>query len=153
MHMKSEFAVWIKGPMANAGVVIVISPSLPRYIAHKLQIAIDDWDQVACLRVEQPKQLMHDWLRAETSPSESVSPPCVANQLLGSIAKSCLLLAVEVAPASHLTWLGSVCGHKLRFVELDSAAQSYEVMDRQVEQVLSVARSLAKDLLLERCVF
>ena len=54
--------------------------------------------------------------------------------------------------SAGLAWLGSVCGHPLRVIDLGAVASSVEQMDQQVEQVLAAIRRLAKSLLQERGV-
>ena len=71
MHAISQSAVWIKEPSADAGVVIVTSAALPKYMIDKLHVAIDDWDQVAYLAVKQSRELMLDWLRVGFNPGQS----------------------------------------------------------------------------------
>ncbi|WP_455911932.1 transketolase [Pseudomonas putida] len=153
MHAISQSAVWIKQPSADAGVVIVTSAALPQYMIDKLHVAIDDWDQVAYLAIKQSEALRADWLRAGSSPENSVGgDACFVSQLLCSVSHGSFLLDVEVGMVSGLTWLGSVCGHPLRVVELGKVASSTAAMDQQVEEVLSAARSLAKSLLQARGV-
>lgn len=152
MHATSQSAVWIKEPSAEAGVVIVTSAALPKYMIDKLHMAIDDWDQVAYLAVKQSRELMLDWLRVGFNPGQSTRvDACDAGQLLRYVSKGSFLLDVEVGAAPGLAWLGSVCGHPLRVVELGEVASSSAAMDRQVEAVLSATRSLAKSVLQERC--
>ena len=148
MHAISQSAVWIKEPSADAGVVIVTSAALPKYMIDKLHVAIDDWDQVAYLAVKQSRALMLDWLRVGSSPEQA----CDARQLLRGVCKSSFLLDVEVGTVPGLTWLGSVCGHPLRVVDLGTIASTHTAMDRQVEAVLLATRSLAKSVLQERYV-
>lgn len=153
MHAISQSAVWIKQPSADAGVVIVTSTALPQYMIDKLHVAIDDWDQVAYLAIKQSEALRVDWLRAGSSPENSAGgDACFVSQLLCSVSHGSFLLDVEVGMVSGLTWLGSVCGHPLRVVELGKIASSTAAMDQQVEEVLSAARSLAKSLLQARGV-
>ncbi|MHC8286065.1 transketolase [Pseudomonas sp. XS1P51] len=153
MQATSQSAVWIKEPSADAGVVIVTSAALPKYMIDKLHVAIDDWDQVAYLVVTQSRALMLDWLRVGSNPEQSsLVDGCDASQLLCSVSKGSFLLDVEVGAVPGLTWLGSVCGHPLRVVELGTVASSSAAMDRQVEEVLSVTRRLAKSVLQERGV-
>lgn len=152
MQMTSQSAIWIKEPSPEAGVVIVTSAALPKYMIDKLHVAIDDWDQVAYLAVQQSRELMLDWLRVGFNPGQSTRvDACDASQLLRCVSKGSFLLDVEVGAAPVLTWLGSVCGHPLRVVELGEVASSNAEMDRQVEDVLSATRSLAKSVLQERC--
>lgn len=151
MQAISQSAVWIKEPSADAGVVIVTSAALPKYMIDKLHVAIDDWDEVAYLAVTQSRALMLDWLRVGSNPEQSIDA-CDASQLLRGVSKSSFLLDVDVGAVPGLTWLGSVCGHPLRIVELGTIASSNAAMDRQVEEVLSVTRRLAKSVLQERCV-
>lgn len=153
MHAISESAVWVKEPFPDVGVVIVTTAALPKYIIDKLHIAIDNWDQVAYLVVKQSSEFMLDWLRAESIPADSSLPTaCHASQLLRSVSKGCYLLDIEASPLPSLSWLGSVCGHKLRFVKLGKIEQSNAAMDRQVENILSEVRALAKIILAERCI-
>ncbi|HEF4759618.1 TPA: transketolase [Pseudomonas putida] len=153
MHAISQSAVWLKEPSANAGVIIVTSAVLPDYMIGKLQLAIDDWDQVALLVVRQSTALMLDWLRVGSSALESTPVAnCDAGHLLNGVSKGCFLLDVETGPVPGLAWLGSVCGHTLRVLEVGSVASSSAAMDRQVDGILSVTRALAKNVLQERCV-
>ena len=153
MQAISPSAIWIKEPLADVAVVIVISAALPDYFLKRLQAAIDGWDQVAYLRVEHPQELRDNWLRVEGNPMESRPDACSeAHHLLSSVPPNCYLLDVEVEAAPCLAWLGSVLGHKLRVVELKDPAASAAAEDAQVEQVLSAVRTLAKILLQERCV-
>ncbi|MGC6371899.1 transketolase [Pseudomonas sp. K2I15] len=153
MHAISQSAVWIKQPSADAAVVIVTSVALPQYMIDKLHLAIDDWDQVAHLAIQQSEALRVDWLRAGSSPEKSAGgDACYASQLLRCVPHGSFLLDVEVGTAPGLTWLGSVCGHPLRVVELGKIASSTAAMDRQVEEVLSATRGLAKSLLQSRGV-
>jgi len=148
MHAISQSAVWIKEPSADAGVVIVTSAALPKYMIDKLHVAIDDWDQVAYLAVQQSEALMVDWLRGGSGPEQSVgADACYASQLLRAVAHGSFLLGVGVGTVLGLNWLGSVHGHPLRIVELGTIGSSTAVMDQQVEQVLSATRSLAKGVL------
>ncbi|WP_392890058.1 transketolase [Pseudomonas migulae] len=148
MHATSQSAVWIKEPSMEAGVVIVTSAALPKYMIDKLHVAIDDWDQVAYLAVTQSRALMLDWLRLGSSLGQS----CEASQLLHAVSKSSLLLDIEVDSMPGLTWLGSVCGHPLRVVELGTVAASDAAMDRQVDAIITATRSLAKSVLQDRYV-
>lgn len=153
MYTTSEFAVWIKQPLPNTGVVIVTHAALPKYVIDQLNIAIDDWDQVAYLIVKQSSELMLDWLRAGSDQSESnPMTACHAAKLLQSVPKNCFLIDAEVSLTPNLSWLGSVCGHKLRFVNLDPPKPSNAAMDQQVEKILSLARTLAKNMLGECCM-
>lgn len=153
MHAISQSAVWIKEPSADAGVVIVTSAALPKYMIDQLHVAIDDWDQVAYLAVKQSRELMLDWLRVGFNPEQSTRvDACDASQLLRCVSKGSFLLDVEVGAEPCLTWLGSVWGHALRVVELGNVGASNAAMGRQVEDVLSATRSLAKSVLQERCL-
>ncbi|MGJ7513059.1 transketolase [Pseudomonas baetica] len=153
MHAISQSAIWVKAPSANAGVVIVTSAALPQYMIDQLRLAIDDWDQVGYLVVRQSTALMLDWLRVGSSTIESTQvDTCDARQLLSGVSKGCFLLDVEIDPIPGLAWLGSVCGHTLRVLEVGQVESSSAAMDRQVESILSVTRALAKNVLQERCV-
>ncbi|SDH51716.1 hypothetical protein SAMN05216588_105107 [Pseudomonas flavescens] len=153
MHAISQSAVWIKEPSADVGVVIITSAALPHYLIDKLHMAIDDWSQVAYLAVKQSEALMVDWLRVGAGAEQSAGrDACYASQLLRSVSHGSFLLDVEVGTVPGLTWLGSVRGHPLRVVELGEIASSTEAMNRQVEEVLSATRSLAKSVLQARGV-
>lgn len=153
MHAITQSAVWIKEPSADAAVVIVTSAALPHYMIDKLHVAIDEWDQVAYLAVKQSEALMLDWLRVGSSPEQSAGGyACHASQLLRCVSHGSFLLDVEMGADSGMTWLGSVCGHPLRVVELGKVASSTAQMDQQVEAVLSATRSLAKSVLQARGV-
>lgn len=151
MHAISESAIWVKEPLADTGVVIVTSAALPKHMIDTLHMAIDDWDQVAYLVVRQSRAFMLDWLNVGSSPMASApATTCRASQLLHRVSRGCFLLDVEVSPIPRLTWLGSVCGHPLRVLKLGEAA-SHAAIDKQVEEILSVTRTLVKSVLQERC--
>ncbi|MGZ0714757.1 transketolase [Pseudomonas palleroniana] len=151
MHAISQSAIWVKEPLADTGVVIVTSAALPKYMIDALHMAIDDWDQVAYLVVQQSKAFMLDWLQLGSNPTALVpATTCQASQLLRGVSKGCFLLDVEVSPIPRLAWLGSVCGHPLRVLKLGDAA-SHAALDEQVEEILSVTRTLVKSVLQERC--
>ncbi|CAM2765685.1 MULTISPECIES: transketolase [Pseudomonas] len=153
MHGITQFAVWIKAPSADVAVVIVTSATLPQYMIDRLHVAIDEWDQVAYLAVKQAAALRADWLRDGSSPQPSAGGyVCHASQLLRSVSHGSFLLDVEMGTDPGMTWLGSVCGHPLRVVELGAIASSTVQMDRQVEAVLSATRCLAKSVLQARGV-
>ncbi|SCX85677.1 transketolase [Pseudomonas sp. NFACC37-1] len=152
MDVMLQAAAWIKEPSPDVGVVIVISASLPKYIIDQVHIALDDWDQVAYLAVHRPAELMRDWLQSGAKPTQSGTPSHgQARQLLSPVCPNCFLLDVEVEAIPSLAWLGSVCGHKLRVLELSLDGLSNVEMDQQVERILSAARTLARCLLQERC--
>jgi hypothetical protein len=151
MHAISQSAIWVKEPLADTSVVIVTSAALPKYMIDKLHLAIDDWDQVAYLVVQQSRAFMLDWLQFGSNPMDSVpATVCRASQLLSGVSQRCFLLDVEVRPIPRLAWLGSVCGHPLRVLKLGDAA-SQAALDEQVEEILSVTRTLVKSVLQERC--
>ena len=151
MHAISQSAIWVKEPLADSRVVIVTSAALPKYMIDQLHMAIDDWDQVAYLVVQQSRAFMLDWLQFGSNPIESApATTCRASQLLCGVSKGCFLLDVEVGPIPRLTWLGSVCGHPLRVFTLGDAT-SHAAIDKRVEEILSVTRTLVKSVLQERC--
>jgi len=149
----SESAVWVKAPCAEVGVVIVTRGGLPDYISERLHGAIDDWDQVAYLQVNHAVAFLNDWLRAESGKSApNLDTHCHASQLLRSVSKGCYLLDIEDGPSPQLTWLGSVCGHKLHVVRISGAELSTAAMDQQVAEVLAKVSALAKSILEERFI-
>ncbi|WP_411380596.1 transketolase [Pseudomonas sp. MPB26] len=151
MHGMSQSALWVKEPLAENGVVIVTSAALPTSMIDALHRAIDDWDQVAYLVVKQAEVFMLDWLRFGADPiAPAPVSTCRASQLLCGVSKGCFLLAVEDSPVPAFTWLGSVCGHPLRVFQRGDAG-SQAAIDKQVEEILSVTRTLVKSVLQERC--
>ncbi|MET3455108.1 MULTISPECIES: transketolase [Pseudomonas] len=151
MHAISQSAIWVKEPLADTRVVIVTSAALPKYMIDQLHMEIDDWDQVAYLVVQQSRAFMLDWLQFGSHPIASApATTCRAGQLLHGVSKGCFLLDVEASPIPRFTWLGSVCGHPLRVLKLGDAA-SHAAIDKQVEEILSVTRTLVKSGLQERC--
>jgi hypothetical protein len=135
-------------------VVIVSNAGLPKYLIDRLHMAIVDWSEFSYLIVRDPRQLQDNWLDAENRqdcPGEDAN--CVASQLLRAVSKNCYLLDVEDGDQACLAWLGSVCGHELRYLRLRqtvSLESSKSSMDEQVEQILSVGRELLRHILEER---
>ncbi len=90
MHTISQSAIWVKEPLADTGVVIVTSAALPKYMIDKLHMAIDDWDQVAYLVVQQSRAFMLDWLQFGSNPIDTApATTCRASQLLRGVSKGC----------------------------------------------------------------
>ncbi|MCQ9423313.1 transketolase [Pseudomonas sp. LJDD11] len=148
MLKDSELHGWIKPATQDTGVIIICSGDLPCYLVDTLAARISDWDQVACLYIPYPMQLEHQWLAAEASNPDAHQPTrCVASELLGQIPKTCHLLDVEMLHSVHLTWLGSVCGHRLHFFGLDAAEQAQAVMDIQIEEILDTTGQLVRGYL------
>ncbi|WDY56924.1 transketolase [Pseudomonas sp. PSKL.D1] len=152
MHAAAQSAVWVKEPSSDAGVIIVTSAALPKYMIDKLHLAIEHWDEVGYLVVTQSNTLMLDWLQGSGQTFETSASPSYASHLLRGVSKGSYLLDVEVGPEPSLSWLGSVRGHSLRVVKLRETMGSNNAMDNQVEGVLSMVRALVKNVLLERCV-
>lgn len=151
MHIDSQRAQWLKPTSQETGVIIVSNANLPQYIIDTLNTEISDWEQVAYLVIKQSTQLEEEWLDAENRAFSAQKPSsCEANGLLSSIPKTCYLLDVEASHRAHLSWLGSVCGHKLHFFELEKLgeqAPSKASMDSQVEEILAATRHLVKNYL------
>lgn len=150
MLKDSEPTGWIKPVTQDTGVIIICSGELPCYLVDTLIARINDWDQVSCLYIPYPEQLEQQWLAAEASNPDATRPThCAASELLGQIPKGCHLLDVEMLHNVHLTWLGSVCGHRLHFFGLDEAEQPQAGMDRQITEILDTTRQLVKGYLQE----
>lgn len=155
MLATAELATWVKAPSNDAAVVIVSSASLPRHLIDTLHLAIVDWDEVAYLCVNDTDALQQNWLNGESRQGNlNPSSNCQASAILRSISKRCYLLDVEEnGGQARLAWLGSVCGHQLRFLQLDqviSPDSPNATLERQAERVLYAARGLVKGVLEER---
>ena len=150
MLKDSDPTGWIKPATQDTGVIIICNGDLPCYLVDTLTARISDWDQVACLYIPYPEQLEHQWLAAESSNPDAHQPThCSASDLLGQIPKTCHLLDIERLHSVHLTWLGSVCGHRLHFFGLDAAEQPQADIDIQIEEILDTTRQLVKGYLQE----
>ncbi|RMQ41673.1 hypothetical protein ALQ04_00561 [Pseudomonas cichorii] len=148
MDIDSQRAHWLKPTSQETGVIIISNASLPSYLIETLHSEISDWEQVAYLVIKQSSQLEEEWLHAESQAFSAQKPSsCEADGLLSSIPKTCHLLDVEAGDRARLSWLGSVCGHKLHFFELEQfeeQAPSKASMDVQVEEILAATRHLVK---------
>lgn len=138
--MTSARTLWIKEPAAGVAVVIVSSTDLSGTLALRLKTALEDWDEVAYLQVFDPTALQQEWLAAENQRA-GFACTCQASAVLGGLGKNCLLLDIENGRRGELAWLGSVCGHTLRFLEL----QAGEHLDEsQCERIVAALRDLVK---------
>lgn len=149
----SRLARWVKAPARDVAVVVVSSPALAKTISDELAVAISDWDQVAHLCVEDMDGLQADWLAA------GGTGHCVdtATVLLRSIPKRCYLLDLETGGQVRLAWLGSVCGHELRCLQLapelsTPALNALDATASQVREIVDGIRALVKQVLEERFV-
>ena len=149
----SQRAQWMKPVSQETGVIIIsnanLSPRLIEYLSHELS----DWPQVAWLMIRQSATLEDEWLDAENRlfDAHRVSE-CEISQLLGAIPKTCYLLDVEASHPAHLAWLGSVCGHKMHFLELirpEEQMPSSNSPQAQVEEILAATRFLMRCYLQE----
>lgn len=147
----SKFARWLKDPSGDVAVVIVSSAALAEDVSHGLEAAIADWNEVAHLRVEDMEGLQANWLATDVA---HAAGECQASEMLRAVSKRCYLLDLESDGPVRLAWLGSVCGHELRCLQLEPAlsaqAQAQIQAQEQVAQVMEVARSLVKTILEER---
>lgn len=147
----SRYARWVKPPLQDVAVVIVSSTALDPEVSDQLAVAIAEWNEVAHLRVEDMDGLQADWLAAnEGQPPRTGLAACEASELLRSVSQRCYLLDLESGGHVRLAWLGSVCGHALRCLQLDPAMPAQGAAHEQVERVVGVARALVKTLLQER---
>ncbi|MFJ4145136.1 transketolase [Pseudomonas sp. NPDC089734] len=151
MHTESARAQWLKPTSQETGVIIISNADLPEYIIDTINTEISDWEQVAHLVIKQSTQLEEEWLDAESRALSASKPSSSeANGLLSSIPKTCHLLDVEASQRAHLSWLGSVCGHKLHFFGLQQTTEpepSKASMDLQVEEILAATQHLVKSYL------
>ncbi|WP_414154776.1 transketolase [Pseudomonas sp. BNK-43-a] len=147
----SRFARWVKAPSQDVAVVVVSSAALPEILSIGLHAALEGWNEVAHLHVQDMDGLQANWLTAgdgqRTLAAESA---CEASALLRAVSKRCYLLDLESDGQVRLAWLGSVCGHELRCLQLDPALNRQGSPVTQVEQVVDVARMLVKRILEER---
>lgn len=147
----SRFARWLKEPSRDVAVVIVSSAALAEDVSHGLEGAIANWNEVAHLRVEDMDGLQANWLAASGKPASTLdTSECQASELLRAVSKRCFLLDLESAGSVRLAWLGSVCGHELRCLQLEPALLAEGETQAQVARVVDVARSLVKTILEER---
>ncbi|MGE7990158.1 transketolase [Pseudomonas sp. NPDC089554] len=143
----SKFARWLKEPSREVAVVIVSSTALAEDVSQGLEAAIADWNEVAHLRVEDMEGLQANWLATDVA---HASGECQASELLRAVSKRCYLLDLESDGSVRLAWLGSVCGHELRCLQLEPALAAQGEAQEQVVRVVEVARSLVKTILEER---
>lgn len=147
----SKFARWLKEPSHEVAVVIVSTSALAEDASLGLAAAISGWNEVAHLRVEDMDGLQANWLEAAGKPASAFEAnPCQASELLRAVSKRCYLLDLESAGPVRLAWLGSVCGHELRCLQLEPALAAEGQAQEQVARVVEVARSLVKRILEER---
>jgi hypothetical protein len=131
---------WIKPPTANVALVLVGGTGLPQALASALHDAIAGWEQVAYLHVFDAQGLQRDWLNAENQ-RIAFDSNCEIGARLKLLPHNCVLLDLEQDTGGQLAWLGSVCGHSLRFIELQSGASD---VDAQLRRILDTAQELVK---------
>jgi hypothetical protein len=131
---------WIKAPNPNVALVLVEGNRMPQALACALHAAIDGWEQVAYLHIDDADGLQRDWLNAENQ-RVGFDSNCEISAVLRPLPHHCVLLDLEQDAGGQLAWLGSVCGHSLRFLELQSGESD---VDAQLQRILDTARELVK---------
>lgn len=151
MLIDSQRAQWMKTTSQETGVILISNANLSSRLIDALGAEISDWPQMAWLMIKQSTTLEDEWLDAENRLFDAHRhSDCEARQLLSAIPKTCCLLDIEVSHPAHLAWLGSVCGHKMHFLQLARPEEQRlhdTSIDAQVEQIVNAARYLMKSYL------
>ncbi|MGI4836135.1 MAG: hypothetical protein ACRYF9_00785 [Janthinobacterium lividum] len=140
MSIASLKSQWIKAPNANVALVLIESNRMPQALALALHDAITDWEQVAYLHISDAMGLQREWLNAENQRT-AFSSTSEIGSVLKALPHNCVLLDLEHDSGGQLVWLGSVCGHSLRFIDLQSGESD---MDAQLRRILDTAQELVK---------
>lgn len=139
MSIASLRSQWIKAPNANVALVLVEGNRMPQALATALHTAIAGWEQVAYLHISDAPALQREWLNAENQRT-AFSSTSEIGTLLKALPHHCVLLDLEQDTGGQLAWLGSVCGHSLRFIELQSGESDVAAQLRRIH----TARELVK---------
>lgn len=131
---------WIKAPSTNVALVLIEGNRMPQSLASALHDAIVGWEQVAYLHISDAQGLQRDWLNAENQ-RVGFDSTCEIGTMLKALPHNCVLLDLEQDNGGQLAWLGSVCGHSLRFIELQSGVTEEAA---QLQRILDTARELVK---------
>jgi len=131
---------WIIAPTATVTLVLVEGDSMPPVLASALQQAVAGWEQVAYLHISDAGGLQREWLDAENQRTAFNSSSEIGTVLKG-LPHGCVLLDLEQDSGGQLAWLGSVCGHSLRFIELQSGEINQPA---QLRRILDTAQELVK---------
>lgn len=140
MSTASLKSQWIKAPSTNVALVLVEGNRISQSLASALHEAIAGWEQVAYLHINDAQGLQREWLNAENQ-RVGFDSNCEIGTVLKALPHNCVLLDLEQDTGGQLAWLGSVCGHSLRFIELQSGESA---VDAQLQRILETARELVK---------
>jgi hypothetical protein len=131
---------WLKAPASNVALALIEGNSMPPALAAALQEAVAGWEQVAYLHIVDASGLQREWLDAENRRTGFTSSSEIGT-VLRALPHHCVLLDLEQDSGGQLAWLGSVCGHSLRFVELQAGASDQAA---QLRRILDIAQELVK---------
>jgi pyruvate dehydrogenase E1 component len=125
-----EGAYWVVEPGAGARLAIAYCGALaPEALAAHAALLEDDPD-AGLLAVTSPDALHAGWTAAGRSrwTGESTGPSWI-DTLLAALPQGAALVTILDGAPSTLSWLGSVRGHRLRALGLETFGQSGDVAD------------------------
>lgn len=123
-------AYWLKKPAADAQAAIVFTGAVaPEALAAWEQLA-EDVPGLCLLSVPSPDILHRDWMASRRARwKNGINQPSHVEQLLAELPPYAGLVTVVDGAPSTLSWLGSVHGHRLSALGIDSFGQVGDIVD------------------------
>jgi len=116
---------WLKPPKDENSIIIVCVGVLVEEVQKFIKNSMEDNLNIGVLLVISPDKLYKDW---ETSKKQSNKVSFIEKTLL-RINKDNALITIIDGHSSALSWLGSVCGHKVYPLGVDEFGQSGELKE------------------------
>eukprot|EP01052_Picozoa_sp_SAG31_P013651 SAG31_NODE_826_length_11751_cov_4.887659_7_plen_580_part_00 len=117
----------------------VVAPEVLR-AAEALQTKFSDESSVCVLQVTSPDLLHNEWHDAPLGKGGVVHPgPAHVTELLGNLPSNAAFVTVQDGHPAALAWLGSVYGHRVRSLGVNTFGQSGDAVDLYHEYQIDTA--------------
>ena len=116
---------WIKQPKNETAIVIVCVGVMVAEVQKFIKISEEDDLNIGVLLVTSPDKLHKDW---ENS-NKQLKKTAFIEETLQSLTKDSTLVTIIDGHSSALSWLGSVCGHKVYPLGVNIFGQSGELKE------------------------
>ena len=123
-HSIIKGAYWLRPPGPNCDVVIAYTGALAPEAIEAAGLIGEDRRDVGLLAVTSADRLFADWSRSRTLRTQ-----CHVSSLLHDIAPHCAIVTVNDGHPAALAWLGSVRGHRVAPLGVETFGQSGAIDD------------------------
>jgi pyruvate dehydrogenase E1 component len=132
-------AYWRTPPGEGARLVVVYCGAVAPEAWEAFQQILEDDPQAGLLAVTSPDRLHRDWSAALRAQAQGQSARSPIENIIECVPRHARLVTLMDGPPATLSWLGSVCGHRLVPLGFDRFGQSGDLIDLYREYRLDSA--------------